>query len=350
MGSSRSRSKIETGIDQLKCFVLLLKNVGEVAQKPSKARHETCQKERRVCNSKHYIDEITPDYLCYVRSIFASHTRFHRGEARKVMPADTVYITILRDPVGLFGSMYSYYDLHNGYKLSLQELVRQHPDPTDAIYRGRRYKKFGLNQMAFDLGLSVSAFRNMAVVDQFIQRLEATFDLVLIAERMSESLVLLRYLLCWDVDDVVLFKKNARSTSFKKSEEQLTSRDVETLRSLNAADQRIYEYFNAKLTEKVERFGELRMADEKALIDARSRYWFDECVGEVKKVEDEETAKRMHIYSQKVMYFQEKDGADPECQRMLREELAYIVLLREKQSYIHYEVAKTASATPAKRH
>lgn len=47
--------------------------------------------------------------------------------------------------------------------------------------------------MAFDLGLPVNAFRNTVAVDQFIQRLEETFDLVLIAERMSESLVLLRF-------------------------------------------------------------------------------------------------------------------------------------------------------------
>ncbi|XP_022657164.1 galactosylceramide sulfotransferase-like isoform X1 [Varroa destructor] len=285
-----------------------------------------------------------------VYSIFASHTRFHHGEVRKVMPTDTIYITILRDPVGLFGSMYSYYDLHTAYKLSLQDLVQHHPDPLDPIHRNRRYNKFGLNQMAFDLGLPVNAFRNTVAVDQFIQRLEETFDLVLIAERMSESLVLLRYLLCWDVDDVVLFKKNARSTLFKKSEEQLTPRDVNTLRTLNAADQRIYDYFNAKLTEKVKRFGAQRMADEKALLDTRSKYWFEECVEDVKKVDNEETAKRMHIYSKKVMYFEEKDGADPECQRMLREELAYIALLREKQSYINYNLTKVTGNTLIKRH
>lgn len=61
-----------------------------------------------------------------------------------------------------------------------------------------------------------------------------------------------------------------------------------------------YDYFNAKLTEKVKRFGAQRMADEKALLDARSKYWFEECVEEVKKVDNEETAKRMHIYSKKV--------------------------------------------------
>jgi hypothetical protein len=47
--------------------------------------------------------------------------------------------------------------------------------------------------MAFDLGLPPSQFRNADIVDRFIKRLEETFDLVLIAERMPESLVLLRY-------------------------------------------------------------------------------------------------------------------------------------------------------------
>lgn len=269
-------------------------------------------------------------------SMFASHTRFHLGEVKRVMPRDTIYVTILRDPVTLFGSMYSYYDLAKSYRAPLQDLVRLHQDPVDPIYRQRRFRKFGLNQMAFDLGLQQTAFRSILTVEKFIQRLDETFDLVLIAERMPESLVLLKHLLCWDFDDVVVFKKNARSTKFKRNEEMLTPSDVTTLRTLNAADQKIYDYFNEKLQSRIERFGEKQMAHEVVLLNERSQHWFDECVEEVKKVENEAAARKKSIYSTKVLYFEAKNNSDPECERFLREELAYTSLLRKKQSYINY--------------
>ncbi|XP_003739910.1 galactosylceramide sulfotransferase [Galendromus occidentalis] len=273
-------------------------------------------------------------------SIFALHTRFQRTEVRKVMPSDTVYITILRDPVALFASMFSYYDMKRMYRLSLVNLVREHPEPLDPIYRERKFSKFGLNQMAFDLGLPPSQFRNADIVDRFIKRLEETFDLVLIAERMPESLVLLRYLLCWDVDDVILFKKNARSTSYKKIEQQLTSQDADTLKRLNEADQRIYDHFNKVLSEKLELFGLDRVAEEKALIDERTKFWYNECVDTVRNV-DQETAKKKKIYSNQVMYFEERKGADPECQRFLREELAYAAYLRERQRNLYFNASSS---------
>lgn len=48
------------------------------------------------------------------------------------------------------------------------------------------------------------------------------------------------------------------------------------------------------------------MTDEKAVLEARFKYWYDECVGEVKKVDNDETAKKMHIYSKKVSLTNEK--------------------------------------------
>lgn len=38
------------------------------------------------------------------------------------MPPDTVYITILRDPVALFASMFSYYDMKKMYKGELSNI------------------------------------------------------------------------------------------------------------------------------------------------------------------------------------------------------------------------------------
>ncbi|KAH7931740.1 hypothetical protein HPB49_026102 [Dermacentor silvarum] len=81
------------------------------------------------------------------------------------------------------------------------------------LARTRTRSKLGFNQMSFDLGLEPAQFGNTSAVRRFIKELDATFDLVMVAERMNESLVLLKDLFCWDTDDVVVFKLNARQVS-----------------------------------------------------------------------------------------------------------------------------------------
>ncbi|XP_075538619.1 galactose-3-O-sulfotransferase 2-like isoform X2 [Dermacentor variabilis] len=76
--------------------------------------------------------------------------------------------------------------------------------------RSRTRSKLGFNQMSFDLGMAPAQFGNPSAVRRFVEQLDATFDLVMVAERINESLVLLKDLLCWHTDDVVLFKLNAR--------------------------------------------------------------------------------------------------------------------------------------------
>jgi hypothetical protein len=39
------------------------------------------------------------------------------------------------------------------------------------------------------------------------------------------------------------------------------------------------------------------------------------------------------------MYFEERKGADPECERFLREELAYAAFLRERQKSLYFNVS-----------
>jgi hypothetical protein len=60
-----------------------------------------------------------------------------------------------------------------------------------------------------------------------------------------------------------------------------------------------YEYFNQILTEKLELFGLDRIADEKSVVEDRTKFWFNECVDQVKSV-DKEAAKRKKIYSNQV--------------------------------------------------
>ncbi len=56
--------------------------------------------------------------------------------------------------------------------------------------------------MLWDLGMDVSAMESDKDLRETIQKLETEFDLVLIAERFDESLIVLKEEMCWTLEDV----------------------------------------------------------------------------------------------------------------------------------------------------
>ena len=64
--------------------------------------------------------------------------------------------------------------------------------------------------MLFDFGLDPRHFDEEETVRRKIEEIDDTFDMVLIADRFEESVVLLREALCWTHEDVSYLKLNAR--------------------------------------------------------------------------------------------------------------------------------------------
>lgn len=56
------------------------------------------------------LDSLPADGLV---DIFALHSRLNLNEHLRVLHRDSVFITIARDPVSLFESLYSYYNVSN---------------------------------------------------------------------------------------------------------------------------------------------------------------------------------------------------------------------------------------------
>ena len=133
-------------------------------------------------------------------------------------------------------------------------------------------ERFGRNQMLFDLGYS----DNMTTpeVRRAIKEIDSVFDLVLVTEYLDESMVLLRHLLCWSLDDIVVFAKNARWTKLKKPiDPQLRHK----LRELNSADVLLYEYFLEGHQRRVKKFGERRMAEEVSQLQTLRQNYMADC-------------------------------------------------------------------------
>lgn len=188
-----------------------------------------------------------PDNESY--NILCNHVVYNKEAFRSIMPADTTYVGILREPISHFISAASYY----GFYKSLKEMFKN--DTLNAVSEFLHEPKsfpintyFVNNRMSFDFGISKVKFNDEQFIDNYIKELDSDYELVMIMERFQESLVLLRRTLCWNTKDILYVPLNQMSN---KPDFQLDDEDLERLKKWNSADLRLYAHFRAKFDSKV---------------------------------------------------------------------------------------------------
>ncbi|XP_039515779.1 galactose-3-O-sulfotransferase 3 [Pimephales promelas] len=203
--------------------------------------------------------------------IITNHLRFSRAELRRLMPNNTVYITILREPGAMFESLFTYFNQHcHSFKRvpngSLETFLKHpwryyRPEENDSMY--------ARNTLTFDLGGDKDRPHSEAVgyAKRFAAELERVFSLVMISEYFDESLVLLRRLLSWDLDDVLYISLNMRTPDSKNS---LSSETTAKIRAWNTIDSVLYDYFNASLWRQLRALG-LACVEREVLLLRQSR-------------------------------------------------------------------------------
>ncbi|XP_065282724.1 galactosylceramide sulfotransferase-like isoform X2 [Dermacentor albipictus] len=190
-------------------------------------------------------------------------------------------------------------------------------DHVRALQETRFAGNLGFNQMAFDLGMHPADFDDHDKVDELISTVESTFDVVMVAERFTESLVLLRKKLCLpSLRSVVAFRKNAL-----QNRTTLTPRVVARLAQLNAADTRIYEHFARRLQSQLHALGAQSVASEVARIEATTRRWLARCV------ESTTTGRRVVAHR-----LREGMDYDATCHRLALSEIEFTKELRWAQT------------------
>lgn len=195
-------------------------------------------------------------------NIISNHMRFNKAELQRLMPNDTIYITILREPSTMFESSFTYYynHCHSFKRVQDGSLETFFADPWRYYQPKEKDSMYARNTLAFDLGLDKDRPEGDEEYKQAaIAEVEKTFALVMIAEYFDESLVLLRHLLSWDLDDILYFKLNMRKASSKRS---LTPSLVEKIRSWSSLDARLYDHFNASLWRQISALGPACVARE----------------------------------------------------------------------------------------
>ncbi|XP_078283883.1 galactose-3-O-sulfotransferase 2-like [Rhinoraja longicauda] len=175
----------------------------------------------------------------------------------KVMAKGTFYFSILRNPVTLMESSFTYYKGSSLAFKKVESLEQFLSQPSRYFSPKERGSHYARNLRWFDFGFDHNANDSAPYVDLVLEEIGATFQLVLVAEYFDESMVLLKEALCWGLDDVVSFKLNLRSNA---SVRPLSERAAGQIRAWNALDWKLYAHFNRTFWRKVELYGRQRMA------------------------------------------------------------------------------------------
>ncbi|XP_072315664.1 galactose-3-O-sulfotransferase 3-like [Eucyclogobius newberryi] len=273
-------------------------------------------------------------------NIITNHMRFNKKELEKLMPPDTVYITIMREPSAMFESLFDYFypfcqSMNRVPNKSISEFL-DNPFKYYRLHEGD--SMFARNCLTFDLGGDKDSF-HMDYGARLAAQVEETFSLVMISDYFDESLILLRHLLKWDLEDIVYFKSNMRSEKAKK---KMTPELSAKIRAWNWIDAYLFDHFNASLWRQLHAIGLDCVARELQLLDKAQKKLSRTCFGQEmprlnsgSKIKDSALKPWIPKYVDIVGYEPATDlSAERQalCTKFVMPELPYIDAIRKAQS------------------
>ncbi|XP_067828284.1 galactose-3-O-sulfotransferase 4 [Heptranchias perlo] len=207
--------------------------------------------------------------------IICNHMRFFRPQVEKVMARGTYYFSILRNPVTLAESSFTYYKGSSVPFKKVESLEQFLNDPWKYYSVTDRGNQYARNLMWFDFGFDHNANGTKDYVALVINEIESIFRLILLSEYFDESMILLKDALCWEFDDVVSFKLNFRSNVTVKA---LSDHTVEQAKAWNSLDWRLYLHFNRTFWDRVEEYGQQRMRKDVLILQNKRKKLMDLCL------------------------------------------------------------------------
>ncbi|MCJ8747043.1 hypothetical protein PDJAM_G00149040 [Pangasius djambal] len=269
--------------------------------------------------------------MCF--NIMCNHMRFNEAEVAKVLPVDTTYITILRDPAELFESSFHYFGrlVPFTWKISGDDKMEEFLNDPELYYDPEGFNSFYLrNLLFFDFGQDNNLPLDDPRVEEGIRAISRRFHLVMLVEHFEESLILLKDTLCWDMDDLLFFKLNARKGStVSKLTPELRAKALQW----NSIDWKLYQHFNATFWRKVEAYGRERMAKDVAELRRRNAEMATICIEgghavDAGSIHETSMQPWQPIGEKSIMGYNLKKNVDKAhqklCRKMLTPELQYL--------------------------
>jgi len=256
--------------------------------------------------------------------IFCLHTIWNYEEVEKSLGPGAAYVTIMRDPVDLFESLWSYAGLSSYYNTDLETFALS---PKLGQLATRAYRNLGRNQMLWDAGLSGRYMDNMTAIDNKIAEIDKTFHLVMMADRFDESVILMKDLLCWDFNDVVNFKLNSRKENKKI---QISDEAREALKEYLAGDYKLYNHFKSKFDSKIRDFGVQRMAQELSILNHANSNMKEKCG--IAAADNDRISGENKLWGQGMVAYTAQVQSDSRCKLFAMSEMSMLDHMRDVQS------------------
>uniref|UniRef100_A0A8C4SRS3 Galactose-3-O-sulfotransferase 4 n=1 Tax=Erpetoichthys calabaricus TaxID=27687 RepID=A0A8C4SRS3_ERPCA len=230
-------------------------------------------------------------------NIMCHHMRFRRPEVQKVMPADTFYFTILRNPVTLAESSYTYNTFLVPSFHRSASFVNFIANPWKYYQPKLQNSYLARNLLWFDFGFDHNANFSLQEAQIGVAEIQQSFNLILLADYFDQSMVLLR--------------------------------DEDQVKQWNAMDWYLYQRFNKTFWQRVESFGKSRMDQEVASLQARRKELENLCILQVRNGEQNKIGQaRILGYDLNLnLSLPDKER----CLRMILTEHQYTDLLDKKQ-------------------
>ena len=188
--------------------------------------------------------------------VICNHVVYDRFIFKNVLPPDTVYIGIEREPFDQFVSSFLYYRLM--WKVPYLKAIPGDNPIAAYLQRPLTYEpyhpgvSFTNNRMAYDFGFPVQYHRREDVdIKLYLEHIDADFKIVLITEYFDESLVLMRRILNWSLKDILYITKNTVNYNKTIALATLDSSDRMRYRKWAEYDYVLYNHFLARLKDKI---------------------------------------------------------------------------------------------------
>ncbi|KAK6998966.1 galactose-3-O-sulfotransferase 2-like isoform X1 [Biomphalaria glabrata] len=207
-------------------------------------------------------------------NILADHAIFTENLMSEIMPNDTIYISIVREPFSHVKSVIQYFNI-----LNISGVPRNISDPLsvyfssieqyEAIYKSQYAKQrwcvpdgFSLtkNLMSHCHGMPLGfppgtkdISNDHAAVESYLEHLDKKFSLIMIVEHFYESVILLRRLMCWAFKDIIFIRANVARYDFDVT--KIDPHVVDIYRNWSSIDYRLFHYFNQTLWRRISEQG-----------------------------------------------------------------------------------------------
>ncbi|XP_069131644.1 galactose-3-O-sulfotransferase 2-like isoform X2 [Argopecten irradians] len=184
--------------------------------------------------------------------ISCAHVPYNRQQFSQVLPDDTRYIAIVREPFSHFQTAVRFARFKQvldipGENPVLEYLRQERQNRTDT----GRFDSNICNLISWYLGFPDKLFWNTTYIqiEHYLLKLEKEMDIILVFEHLDESIVLMRRILNWDLRHVLYGK--LRVNKVKDPRLKFRTEEAELHKDCAQIDYQLYNFFAERLKEKI---------------------------------------------------------------------------------------------------